>query len=66
MHAPAVHATCDGEALTARDLAAMEERARSIGATNYIHLDTVLAIAREDVPALLAEVRRLRECGPAT
>ena len=47
-------------ALTPRELASIEERARSVGCTNYVQMDTVFTLAREDVPALLAEVRRLR------
>jgi hypothetical protein len=42
------------------ELAAIEQRARGVGAS-YIHVPTVLALAQSDVPALLAEVRRLRE-----
>jgi hypothetical protein len=41
------------------DLAAIEQRARGVGGS-YIHVPTVLALAQHDVPALLAEVRRLR------
>lgn len=41
------------------ELAAIEQRARGVGAS-YIHVPTVLALARHDVPALLAEVRRLQ------
>jgi len=41
------------------DLAAIEQRARSVGGS-YIHVPTVLALAQRDVPALLAEVRRLQ------
>ncbi len=41
------------------ELAAIEQRARGVGAS-YIHVPTVLALAQHDVPALLAEVRRLR------
>ena len=41
------------------ELAAIEQRARGVGAS-YIHVPTVLALAKHDVPALLAEVRRLR------
>ncbi|MET0399362.1 MAG: hypothetical protein ABW277_21410 [Longimicrobiaceae bacterium] len=43
------------------DLAAIEQRARGVGGS-YIHVPTVLALARHDVPALLAEVRRLQAC----
>lgn len=42
------------------ELAAIEQRARGVGGS-YIHVPTVLALAQSDVPALLAEVRRLRE-----
>lgn len=42
------------------ELAAIEQRARGVGAS-YIHVPTVLALAQADVPALLAELRRLRE-----
>lgn len=41
------------------DLAAIEQRARGVGGS-YIHVPTVLALAQHDVPALLAEVRRLQ------
>lgn len=41
------------------ELAAIEQRARGVGGS-YIHVPTVLALAKHDVPALLAEVRRLR------
>ena len=41
------------------ELAAIEQRARGVGGS-YIHVPTVLALAQQDVPALLAEVRRLR------
>jgi hypothetical protein len=46
--------------LAAGELAAIEQRARGVGGS-YIHVPTVLALARQDVPALLAEVRRLKE-----
>jgi hypothetical protein len=41
------------------DLADIEQRARGVGGS-YIHVPTVLALAQRDVPALLAEVRRLQ------
>jgi hypothetical protein len=43
------------------ELAAIEQRARGVGGS-YIHVPTVLALAQRDVPALLAEVRRLQAC----
>ncbi|HEU0076780.1 MAG TPA: hypothetical protein VFQ76_03970 [Longimicrobiaceae bacterium] len=43
------------------ELAAIEQRARGVGGS-YIHVPTVLALAQHDVPALLAEVRRLQAC----
>lgn len=42
------------------DLAAIEQRARAVGGS-CIHVPTVLALAQHDVPALLAEVRRLHD-----
>ena len=47
------------EELSPGELDAIEQRARSVGGS-YIHVPTVLTIAQHDVPALLAEVRRLR------
>lgn len=47
--------------LAPKDLAAIEQRARGVGGS-YIHVPTVLALAQHDVPALLAEVRRLQAC----
>lgn len=47
------------EELSPGELDAIEQRARSVGGS-YIHVPTVLAMAQHDVPALLAEVRRLR------
>lgn len=41
------------------ELAAIEQRARGVGGS-YIHVPTVRALAQHDVPALLAEVRRLQ------
>lgn len=46
--------------LTPWQLEAIEERARSVGHASCIHLPTLRAVAREDVPALLAEIHRLR------
>ena len=45
--------------LSPGELAAIEQRARGVGGS-YIHVPTVIALARHDVPALLAEVRRLQ------
>ena len=45
--------------LSPGELAAIEQRARGVGAS-YIHVPTMLALAQQDVPALLAEVRRLQ------
>lgn len=46
--------------LTHRELASIEERARSLGG-NYVNVATAMTLARHDVPALVSEVRRLRE-----
>lgn len=58
------------EELSPGELDAIEQRARSVGGS-YIHVATVLAMAQSDVPALLAEVRRLQArweelCGVGT
>ncbi|HEV2147316.1 MAG TPA: hypothetical protein VGR37_07920 [Longimicrobiaceae bacterium] len=53
-------ATRDPGRLTPRELASIEERARSLGG-NYVNVAAAMTLARHDVPALLAEVRRLRE-----
>ncbi|HEX2187875.1 MAG TPA: hypothetical protein VHG51_03205 [Longimicrobiaceae bacterium] len=45
--------------LSTGELAEIEQRARGVGGS-VIHVPTVLALAQRDVPALLAEVRRLR------
>lgn len=45
--------------LSPGELDAMEQRAQGVGGS-YIHVPTVLEMAQRDVPALLAEVRRLR------
>ena len=55
------HRTPGAPRLAPGELAAIEQRARGVGGS-YIHVPTVLALARHDVPALLAEVRRLQEC----
>lgn len=44
--------------LSPGELAEIEQRARGVGGST-IHVPTVLALAQRDVPALLAEVRRL-------
>jgi hypothetical protein len=53
-----MYATCIG--LTSRELSSIEERARSLGG-NYVNVATAMTLAQQDVPALLAEVRRLQE-----
>lgn len=50
--------------LSPGELAEIEQRARGVGGS-VIHVPTVLALAQRDVPALLAEVRRLRSAGEA-
>ncbi len=53
------HRTPGAPRLAPGDLAAIEQRARGVGGS-YIHVPTVLTLAQHDIPALLAEVRRLQ------
>lgn len=50
--------------LSEGELSDIEARARTLAQPSFIHVSSVIALARDDVPTLLAEIRRLRARWP--